>query len=832
MQNSLSEILKQTKPRAALLTTYTLSLSYFEAAILPVLKQRGCRDTILLVDEQESLCALNESRSMGAGRAYRFLPVASPGGGFFHPKIVYLECDDDDILVVGSGNLTFSGQGGNLECIDAVSSSEHPGVFEEFSDWCKSAVEALIDTHPQVASHLDAFSRRAASRATKFANVRARTAWLVHTGRQTAFDQIIRIAQETGDWTTLRVLSPFHPPNGSTSIELAKTLRVTSLEMGVNPSTGEVALDQDQFVPHIPVRYVSPHTNDESPRPLHAKWFELFVENRALVITGSVNATHQSMQSKKNVEISLARLMDKSPSEWEVMTPTDFVPSKFEVSVPSVIRMSLEAHQMQNSRIKIQLHKPVQAQTVTVTLQSAGTTIHIWNDVSLLTDGKLITEPFDMLGVAFAVTVIVTGVDFNAIGLLNVEVALSGSDLSFDHLEALGRLAEGKGLPGDNLAFLLLVAQFAKRPPPLLTAATKSTLPENVALENDYKQFSYRQWLNSSRNETSTLGISNDRLLRSLASVFNLNPKVTESDSEVPKLLSRNFEEHESESLVDNSQFEEGNAPTNKDREAEEKKALSELVPKALRDRPDQPYAYLLAQYLLADALVFSKSKVPILSAELALSPCWKWLQLCGELQFTDETRDTLFPLAVAVAGWMGYMYSKAGQIIPSERLSAHLNRLGDGRKIIADNGLNIVIPSLAGPLLNSLSDMEKNSVISIVSVLANAESLDEKLVQLVKQALSGVIPPPNDYVHMLFPGIAAKIREHKNARKRFGILTSTLGNTLSCPCCYARLEDDVIRTLKRNHATICPQYNCKKVLLDIQEKQLVEQLKEYSKYG
>jgi hypothetical protein len=106
MTLKLSELIREVKPRAALLTTHTLSLSFFEAAVLSEFKKIGCHDIVLLVDEQEANKSFAEARSMGAGRTYRFLPVASPGGGFFHPKIAYLECKNDDVLVISREHLT------------------------------------------------------------------------------------------------------------------------------------------------------------------------------------------------------------------------------------------------------------------------------------------------------------------------------------------------------------------------------------------------------------------------------------------------------------------------------------------------------------------------------------------------------------------------------------------------------------------------------------------------------------------------------------------------------------------------------------------------------
>src|SRR5256885_1328255 len=312
MSQTLAALIREAKPSAVLLTTYTLSLSYFEAAILSVLRLGHCKDTVLLVDETELLSSLAEARSMGAGRSYRLLAVAAPGGGFFHPKIAYLQCKSDDILVVASGNLTFAGQGGNLECIDAVRCTEHPEVFEDFAGWCRALENQLSATAPQAGEELHGFGQRASAQARQHASGKHRFAWLVHTALEPAFEQFSRIAQGTGPWTRLRVVSPFHSPDGSTDLRLAKVLGVKALEIGLNPRTSEAPLDADLFKPQLPVRFVVPRLDGEQPRNLHAKWFELEgAKSRVLTMSGSVNATPQSMESRRNTEISLVRLLSK-----------------------------------------------------------------------------------------------------------------------------------------------------------------------------------------------------------------------------------------------------------------------------------------------------------------------------------------------------------------------------------------------------------------------------------------------------------------------------------------------------------------------------------------
>ncbi len=56
---------------------------------------------------------------MRVGQEYRLIPVALPDG-VFHAKCLYLAGDEGDLLLVGSGNVTFGGHGRNTEAAGQV----------------------------------------------------------------------------------------------------------------------------------------------------------------------------------------------------------------------------------------------------------------------------------------------------------------------------------------------------------------------------------------------------------------------------------------------------------------------------------------------------------------------------------------------------------------------------------------------------------------------------------------------------------------------------------------------------------------------------------------
>ena len=85
----LLDLIRLVRPKAALFTTYTFSVSHFDAVFLPVLRSVGCQDIAVLVDADEAAGSVEESHSRAAGRVYRVAPVIAPGGGVFHPKLAY-----------------------------------------------------------------------------------------------------------------------------------------------------------------------------------------------------------------------------------------------------------------------------------------------------------------------------------------------------------------------------------------------------------------------------------------------------------------------------------------------------------------------------------------------------------------------------------------------------------------------------------------------------------------------------------------------------------------------------------------------------------------------
>jgi hypothetical protein len=96
---------------------------------------------------------------MRVGQEYRLVPVAMPEG-VFHGKCIYLGSDEGDVLLVGSGNVTFGGHGKNAEVFEALTPDGSATAFRDFADF----IEA-VDSRPDIAiaatDWIDAFAGRA-----------------------------------------------------------------------------------------------------------------------------------------------------------------------------------------------------------------------------------------------------------------------------------------------------------------------------------------------------------------------------------------------------------------------------------------------------------------------------------------------------------------------------------------------------------------------------------------------------------------------------------------------------------------------------------------------
>jgi len=312
----------------ALFTSYVLSVTYFETYVLPRLRRTGCQKVCVLVDAKGYRTSLMELRARHVGQEYSLVPVEVRSPGIFHPKISYLWGDEGDLLMVGSGNLTFGGYGQNVEVLEALASGTDAAAFGDFAQMC-SALLARTDARIGNTEALQEFQARAAKN-SKHAGASGATR-LLHSISTPIAQQVVDIAKPLGAWGELLVLSPFHNNDGEPVRYIAEQLGMRRISIGVpgSPDDGFSFPFEKASAWNASVRAVTP--NVEKPnRKLHAKWLELRGA-RTLAVTGSVNATFQSMRTTDNVEVAVLRYLEKPTTEnWKEAERPRYEPNRFD----------------------------------------------------------------------------------------------------------------------------------------------------------------------------------------------------------------------------------------------------------------------------------------------------------------------------------------------------------------------------------------------------------------------------------------------------------------------------------------------------------------------
>lgn len=324
---SIGDILQMRPWKHALFTTYTLSLSYFESEILRSLLRGGCSDIWLIADAEGYRSSLLERRSMRVGQEYRLIPVAMPVG-VFHAKCIYLASDDGDLLLVGSGNVTFGGHGRNSEVFEALVPESAASAFSDFADFLE-AVGSRPDIVIARSEWVDDFAARARLAAGRGGDLDgAPPVRLVHPLNEPVVDQLPGLLEPHGPCTGAVVMSPYHDRDGLALRKLAERLSLPGISVAVtNAGTSPFPFELTDSWPH-PVSPVRPSRKDK--RFVHAKWYEFQTDTRRLLLTGSINATRKALTTSDNVELGVMRCLPagSAPFRWEGIDRPAFEPQE------------------------------------------------------------------------------------------------------------------------------------------------------------------------------------------------------------------------------------------------------------------------------------------------------------------------------------------------------------------------------------------------------------------------------------------------------------------------------------------------------------------------
>lgn len=313
--------------RGAVLFTYTLDLLFFEELVLPKLEALGCTNVVIIADrhgyDQATIRGGNYLK--GVGRRYVCTPLVTRGGtGVQHAKLIMLVGPQRGHLLVGSGNLTMPGLGGNLE------------QFVTFEHDTESTDEAVTAYPFRVINQLVATLRKQSSvssiAAERLQVIDELAPWMNEPIKVVPDD--LRLWHSIDDrllsqWVAaepleeLRLMAPFW--NINMVEQLVKRFRPKQLVIGVDSDKPRIdgrdlAKRAQQWGCVLQLNAI--HGPLDRPRALHAKTYVGIGKQHTWCMTGSANCTFPALSGEWNGNGNLELVVWQHSAEGACLTPS------------------------------------------------------------------------------------------------------------------------------------------------------------------------------------------------------------------------------------------------------------------------------------------------------------------------------------------------------------------------------------------------------------------------------------------------------------------------------------------------------------------------------
>jgi len=131
----------------ALLLTYSFDPIFFEQVVLPDLWAGRSSDILVLGDESQIAASTQAASGQLWHLGKQYLLAGAKHAGAFHPKVMLRLGPKDGVIMLGSGNVTSSGWGGNQEVATAwMLGPDHAdkggwlhGFLDHVLSWCGGA---------------------------------------------------------------------------------------------------------------------------------------------------------------------------------------------------------------------------------------------------------------------------------------------------------------------------------------------------------------------------------------------------------------------------------------------------------------------------------------------------------------------------------------------------------------------------------------------------------------------------------------------------------------------------------------------------------------------
>ncbi|HWO35346.1 MAG TPA: hypothetical protein VNO32_41660 [Candidatus Acidoferrum sp.] len=372
--------------RRVAFTAYALSLSFFEAVILDALVRGGGREALILADVHGIRASLSEQGAHRVGKDYEVEPVFV-SSGVFHPKISVLTASDECHLLVGSGNLTFGGWGGNCEVLEHLHPSFAADAIADAASFFDliSVTERVRHCASEQCDAIATELRRSVQGKSRNGNIR-----LFHNLDTSITDQISQAVGELGGATRMVAAAPFWD-DGSAIDRLCKAIGLDHVFVHAHPYGCVEGFAGSNWPTgcRSKVHAIQLELMDaQGPRRLHAKVFEIICKRGRVLLSGSANGTTAALDRNRNVEACVVRIQREAIVGWrfrtadppELQTALDDQSDSDEETL-GVLRAVLEADEVAGEVLVPKMSGPVSVFHVT------SVRLELLGQATLSTDG-------------------------------------------------------------------------------------------------------------------------------------------------------------------------------------------------------------------------------------------------------------------------------------------------------------------------------------------------------------------------------------------------------------------------------------------------------------
>lgn len=285
---------------SAVFTTFSINLYYLEQQVLPFLSSKGINYISILADSNMLSMQLEQYGHLSQPRKRHYSIQGIPSSGAFHSKMIFLTGQNSVLLLLGSGNLTSSGHGKNLEVWNPVfvESIEDPRAGFVLQAW--NYLKALHDGLGSAAQnklhsieehcHLLSNNQFVSTNLKYLLPDKTNISFLSNQPGRSIFQQMVNIVGET-PIDTITIMSPFHDRTGRFITALNRQFSPTQVRVLLQKNFGN-APSLDPIPPNVKFYDWKQVLQNEIKQPhFHAKNIILSGPQTAFLISGSANAS-------------------------------------------------------------------------------------------------------------------------------------------------------------------------------------------------------------------------------------------------------------------------------------------------------------------------------------------------------------------------------------------------------------------------------------------------------------------------------------------------------------------------------------------------------------